>query len=68
MAANSDAHVYHASGLDVNNEDGCTQCQDKPVIVIDELLCFITNKMNYLTTETIIQLCTKFYSSDDIFS
>ncbi len=23
MAANSNAHVYSACGLDVNNEDGC---------------------------------------------
>ena len=33
--------------------------------IIDELLCFIVNKMNTLDTDTLIRLCSETYSEDE---
>ena len=35
-------------------------------IVIDELLCFITNKIDVLPTDTIVQLCTATFNEKEI--
>ena len=37
-----------------------------PKIVVNELLCFVQNKMNMLPSETIVQLCSKHYRTEDI--
>ena len=37
-----------------------------PEIVVNELLCFVQNKMNMLPSETIVQLCSKHYRTDEI--
>ena len=39
----------------------------EPEIVVNELLCFITNKMLTLPMQMIVQLCVNFYD-DDILS
>ena len=34
--------------------------------VIDELLCFVTNKLSLLPPETIVQLCVSTYNASEI--
>ena len=40
----------------------------EPEIVVNELLCFITNKMLTLPMQMIVQLCVNFYDDDIILS
>ena len=40
----------------------------QPEIVVNELLCFITNKMQTLPMQMIVQLCVSFYDDDVILS
>ena len=42
------------------NKDGI------PTIVLNKLLCFVHNKINLLLSETITQLCSKHYRSEEI--
>ena len=49
-----------APTTNVNKEDVI------PEIVVNELLCFVQNKMNMLPSETIVQLCSKHYRTDEI--
>ena len=36
----------------------------QPEIIINELLCFITNKMQTLPMQMIVRLCVSFYDDD----
>ena len=35
-------------------------------IIIDECLCFITNKYSYVDIETVIKLCVEFFDESEI--
>ena len=37
-----------------------------PTVVVNELLCFVNNKINLLPSETVIQLCVKQCKPDEI--
>ena len=55
-------HVWRspeAPTTNVNKEDII------PEIVVNELLCFVQNKMNMLPSETIVHLCSKHYRTDE---
>ena len=49
-----------------DTEVACTV--NKHGVVIDELLCFVVNKIDLLPPETIVQLCTSTYSDVEIES
>ena len=40
----------------------------QPEIIVNELLCFMTNKMQTLPMQMIVQLCVSFYDDDVILS
>ena len=42
-------------------DDPQQACRHGPVI--DELLCFVTNKLSLLPPETIVQLCVSIYNA-----
>ena len=58
-SAIADAHAT-VNTSDVNNGDGRAQ------IIVNELLSFIAYKLQLMAPDTIIQLCTSFYSEADI--
>ena len=51
-----------------NMESAATTLPNGKHIYIDELLCFISNKIDTLDVQTIINLCTNFYSDELIDS
>ena len=56
----SDATEHARNSPDVNKNDGI------PTVVVNEFLCFVHNKMNILPSETIVQLCSKHYRTEEI--
>ena len=52
--------INHTTSVD-NVED-----QSENKIIINEVLTFITDKMNHLPNDAIVQLCTNFYSEDTL--
>ena len=41
-------------------------CEDQ--IVVNELLCFLQNRLDRLPAEIVINICNSFYDDDDVFS
>ena len=62
--AESSVHVHltqDATNCNVNDVS-----DNVPTVVVNELLCFVNNKINLLPSETVIQLCVKHYKPDEI--
>ena len=59
---NAHAHLTQdATNRNVNNVS-----DNVPTVVVNELLCFVNNKINLLPSETVIQLCVKQCKPDEI--
>lgn len=43
-----------------------TDEEGPPAIIIDECLCFITNKYSYVDLETVIKLCVEYFEENEI--
>ncbi len=52
---------------DVNKENVCAQCTEKGPVFINELLCYLVNKMNIMSQENIIMLCLRIYSTEEVY-
>ena len=62
--AESSAPAYQTQNSTNRNVNDVSD--NVPTVVVNELLCFVNNKINLLPSETVIQLCVKHYKPDEI--
>ena len=62
--AESSVHAHLTQ--DATNRNVNDVSNNVPTVVVNELLCFVNNKINLLPSETVIQLCVKHYKPDEI--
>ena len=65
-STSSEHAQQEVDNVNKNNLDHVTPANDEPQIIVDDLLCFVTNKMRTLPTDSIVQICTEFYDNDTI--
>ncbi len=69
MAGRDNAHPAWTPGEEdpnLNKENVCSQCTEKRTVFINELLCYLVNKMNIMSQENIILLCLRIYSTEEV--
>ena len=50
----------------VGESQSCDCGIDQDVVVVNELLCFVTNKIDVMTQDVLVKLCADFYDCNSI--
>lgn len=56
----SDSHTM------TTNIETCDKCVESNIMITNELLCFVQNKLDTVPFDTLVKLCANFYSTDVI--